>query len=125
MLQHPWLTENMKKEVPMARWMREVWDWKKKAPRRDGYSHVRLASCFVALTVTTPILPQTPEFEPPRARRRWLPGHRVTASNGQLKSPSTHSPTNIDAFRDPTFPPPGYYFGIRGALRRIEQPAMG
>lgn len=128
MLQHPWLIENMKKEVPMARWMREVWDWKKKSSKRDGYSDVRLAPCKVALTVTIPRTPQTlsPELQPARPRRRWLPSHGLSSTNGQLKSPSTSSPTNVDhIFRDPTFPPPGFYFGNRGALRRIEQPAMG
>ncbi|KAL5528316.1 MKK1 [Sanghuangporus sanghuang] len=33
MLSHPWIIENMKKEVKMARWIRQVWGW----PRGDGY----------------------------------------------------------------------------------------
>ncbi|EIN11844.1 kinase-like protein, partial [Punctularia strigosozonata HHB-11173 SS5] len=27
MLEHPWIVENMQKEVPMGRWIREVWGW--------------------------------------------------------------------------------------------------
>ncbi|KAF8919873.1 kinase-like domain-containing protein [Mucidula mucida] len=35
MLQHPWIVDVMKKEVHMARWIREVWGWPKSARRRS------------------------------------------------------------------------------------------
>ncbi|EJD03119.1 Pkinase-domain-containing protein [Fomitiporia mediterranea MF3/22] len=41
MLAHPWIVENMKKEVKMATWIRQVWGWK----RQDGYS-VRFEPSF-------------------------------------------------------------------------------
>ncbi|KAG1734701.1 kinase-like domain-containing protein [Suillus paluster] len=34
MLSHPWITTAMKREVPMARWISEVWDWPK--PTREA-----------------------------------------------------------------------------------------
>ncbi|KAJ4001616.1 kinase [Lentinula boryana] len=34
MLSHPWIVENMKQEVNTAKWVRQVWDWKK--PRDDA-----------------------------------------------------------------------------------------
>ncbi|KAJ3829960.1 kinase-like domain-containing protein [Lentinula raphanica] len=34
MLSHPWIVENMKREVHMARWLRTIWDWEKNG--RDG-----------------------------------------------------------------------------------------
>lgn len=33
MLTHPWIVSVMKKEVPMARWIREVWGWRSTQPR--------------------------------------------------------------------------------------------
>ena len=41
MLDHPWIVENMKREVKMATWIRQVWGWK----RQDGYS-VRFEPSF-------------------------------------------------------------------------------
>lgn len=36
MLSHPWITTVMKREVPMARWISQVWDWPK--PTREAHS---------------------------------------------------------------------------------------
>ncbi|KAG2150523.1 kinase-like domain-containing protein [Suillus clintonianus] len=36
MLSHPWITTVMKREVPMARWISQVWDWPK--PTRETNS---------------------------------------------------------------------------------------
>ncbi|KAK7053484.1 Protein kinase C signaling pathway involved MAPKK protein [Paramarasmius palmivorus] len=36
MLKHPWIGGVMKQEVHMARWIRQVWDWKKTRPRDDA-----------------------------------------------------------------------------------------
>jgi len=34
MLSHPWIVSNMKTEVQMARWIRQVWDWPKDPARK-------------------------------------------------------------------------------------------
>ncbi|KAG9075023.1 Protein kinase C signaling pathway involved MAPKK protein, partial [Ceratobasidium sp. UAMH 11750] len=33
MLQHPWIQESMARKLDMARWIREVWGWEKRAKR--------------------------------------------------------------------------------------------
>ncbi|KAI5123676.1 hypothetical protein M0805_001704 [Coniferiporia weirii] len=38
MLSHPWLVENMKKEVRMASWIRQVWGWPKPRKREGAAS---------------------------------------------------------------------------------------
>ncbi|KAF9263353.1 Pkinase-domain-containing protein [Marasmius fiardii PR-910] len=37
MLNHPWITNVMKQEVHMARWIRQVWDWKKTRRSKDEW----------------------------------------------------------------------------------------
>lgn len=44
MLEHPWIVDNLKKEVNMALWMRQVWGWKVPPKRRDGVSQSRPGS---------------------------------------------------------------------------------
>jgi mitogen-activated protein kinase kinase len=42
MLSHPWILENMKQEVHMQKWLRQVWDWKKPSSRsKDDTSRSR------------------------------------------------------------------------------------
>ncbi|KAH8119253.1 kinase [Phellopilus nigrolimitatus] len=36
MLLHPWLVENMKKEVKMAQWIRQVWGWPRPSRKRTS-----------------------------------------------------------------------------------------
>ncbi|KAJ4483201.1 kinase [Lentinula aciculospora] len=36
MLSHPWIVDNMKQEVNMAKWLRQVWEWKK--PKEESRS---------------------------------------------------------------------------------------
>ena len=108
MLEHPFLVENMKKEVPMGVWISQVWGWKKN--KRDGYSNVRLSPRKTALTVTTPTTPQaiTPKFKSPENRRGWLASERLSPTNGQLKGSATQFSQHIDivALRPPPPPPP-------------------
>jgi len=42
MLTHPWIASVMKKEVPMARWIREVWGWR--SPQSNNVSGSRPGS---------------------------------------------------------------------------------
>ncbi|KAG6903077.1 hypothetical protein C0995_006264 [Termitomyces sp. Mi166 len=42
MLAHPWIVHVMKQDVPMARWIQQVWDWPK--PRRSDPSKVHNGS---------------------------------------------------------------------------------
>lgn len=37
LLSHPWLTNIMKKEVNMAQWIREVWNWPRPPPPPQVY----------------------------------------------------------------------------------------
>ncbi len=108
MLEHPYLVEIMKKEVPMGVWISQVWGWKKN--RRDGYSHVRLSPRKTALTVTTPTTPQalTPKLKSPENRGGWLPCERLPSPNGQLKGSPSQFLQHIDvvARRPPPPPPP-------------------
>lgn len=108
MLEHEYLVENMKKEVPMGVWISQVWGWKKN--KRDGYSNVRLSPRKTALTVTTPTTPQaiTPKLKSPENRRGWLPSDRLASPNGQLKGSPTQFSQHIDivALRPPPPPPP-------------------
>ncbi|KAF5393424.1 hypothetical protein D9757_000775 [Collybiopsis confluens] len=41
MLSHPWIVDVMKQEVHMARWLRQVWDWKKTSRSKDDTSSSR------------------------------------------------------------------------------------
>lgn len=36
MIQHPWLLESATRKVPMALWIRDVWDWEKKERGRPS-----------------------------------------------------------------------------------------
>ncbi|KIK67186.1 hypothetical protein GYMLUDRAFT_37248 [Collybiopsis luxurians FD-317 M1] len=41
MLSHPWIVDVMKQEVHMAKWLRQVWDWKKTGRSKDDSSTSR------------------------------------------------------------------------------------
>ncbi|KAG9316390.1 kinase-like domain-containing protein [Chiua virens] len=53
MLTHPWIASVMKKEVPMARWIREVWGWRSSTQPGNGHGS-RPGSSRGPRTSTTP-----------------------------------------------------------------------
>jgi len=49
MLTHPWIASVMKKEVPMGRWIREVWGWR--STQSTSVYVLSRASCDTSLMV--------------------------------------------------------------------------
>lgn len=57
MLTHPWVVRIMKQEVPMERWIREVWGWPKPSRKsKDSYGQalLRVSSPHVDYVLTEP-----------------------------------------------------------------------
>ncbi|KAH0588903.1 hypothetical protein H2248_004688 [Termitomyces sp. 'cryptogamus'] len=44
MLVHPWIVHVMKQDVPMARWIQQVWDWPKPSSRRPDTSRQKTSA---------------------------------------------------------------------------------
>ena len=104
MLAHPWIQENMRKEVPMARWIREVWGWPKKGGppknRRAGYNPVQLTPIQRDVYGEQFPIPQaiSPKLESPGVNRRGrFPVNRSTPPHGQLNNRVLHpsQPTQV------------------------------
>jgi serine/threonine protein kinase len=84
MLTHPWVVRIMKQDVPMERWIREVWGWPKpnrKSKDSYGQASLRTSSPRVDYVLTEP--PRT--SRPSSSRKETLPPDvpsSGTSSNG-------------------------------------------
>ncbi|TDL26154.1 kinase-like protein [Rickenella mellea] len=118
MLAHPWIVDIMKKEVNMARWIREVWGWPKPVRKsRDGYVMIPIpvqvqvppavsvpASVQIQNTYTTPH-PSNPQSFP--LRRASAPSTPPSSPPSSIRRPRQPPlPSRSATVRRPPPPPP-------------------